>query len=338
MENLPKWKVVVSDWEYQDLRYEEKVLDHEQIELIPAQCKTEEEVIRACREADGILNQYAPISGKVIRELQRCRVIVRYGVGVNTIDLDAATERGICVANVPDYCVDEVSDHTLALILDKARKISLADACVKQGKWDFKVTQPVYRLQNRTLGLVGFGKIPQRLAEKVKPLGLRVIAYDPYVPEPVAEALGVALVSLEEVCRRSDFVSVHAPLTAETKGLIGREQLRQMKKEAYLINTSRGPVVDENALIEALREGSLAGAALDVAGEEPIRPDHPFLSMKSVTLTPHMAWYSEESAEEMRSKAAHGVADVLLKGEYPKYLVNRKVKERVKLKPNALAY
>jgi D-3-phosphoglycerate dehydrogenase / 2-oxoglutarate reductase len=336
--NLSKWKVVVTDWEYQDLRYEEKVLGHEKIELVPAQCKTEEDVIQACREADGIINQYAPVSRKVIQSLKRCKVIARYGVGVNTIDLDAATEKGICVANVPDYCMDEVSDHALALILDSARKVSLANTWVKKGKWDFKVTQPIYRLRGRTLGLVGFGKIPQTLAGKAKPIGLRVIAYDPYVPKSVAEELGVTLESLEELCEQSDFISVHAPLTAETKGLIGREQFNKMKKGAYLINTSRGPVVDETALIEALRIGILSGAALDVIEEEPIRPGHPFLSMESVTLTPHVAWYSEESAEEMRSKAALGVVDVLIKGEYPKYLVNQQVKERVKLKPNALTY
>jgi D-3-phosphoglycerate dehydrogenase len=328
---LLKWKVVVTDWEYQDLRYEKKVLDEVGIELIPAQCKTEEEVIHACWDADGIINQYAPISARVIQSLKNCQVITRYGVGVNTIDIDAATEKGICIANVPDYCMDEVSDHTLALLLDGVRKVSLANAWVKKGKWDFKVAKPLYRLRGRTLGLVGFGKIAQALVGKVKPLGLNVIAYDPFVPETVAQAMGVTLVMLDELCERSDFISVHVPLTASTRGLIGKEQFQRMKKGAYLINTSRGPVVNEAALIEALQEGKLSGAGLDVVEEEPIRPDHPFLSMDSVTLTPHIAWYSEESEAEMRTKAAQGIVSVLVKREYPKYLVNHEVKEKRKL-------
>ncbi|WP_089973090.1 C-terminal binding protein [Lihuaxuella thermophila] len=335
---MSRWKVVVTDWEYPDLRYEEQVLQHEGIELVSAQCRTEDEVIEVCRDADGIINQYAPISRKVIESLSRCKVVTRYGVGVNTIDLDAATESGICVANVPDYCMDEVSDHALALLLNGVRKISVTNEAVKKGVWDYKVMQPIYRLRGRTLGLVGFGNIPQALADKVKPLGLKVIAYDPFVPEQTASERGVALVSLPDLCKQSDFISVHAPLTPATKGLIGREQFRLMKREAYLINTSRGPVIDEPALIEALQEQRIAGAALDVVEEEPIRPDHPFLSMESVTLTPHAAWYSEESAREMRLKAALGIVDVLIHGEFPKYLVNHQVKDRLSLKSGKTAY
>ncbi|MFS8514741.1 MAG: C-terminal binding protein, partial [Planifilum fulgidum] len=286
-----------------------------------------EEVIAACRDADAILNQYAPLGRRVVEALNRCRVIVRYGVGVNTIDLAAATEKGICVANVPDYCLDEVSDHALALLLNLARRITAADRLVKRGEWDFKRAAPVRRLRGQTVGLVGFGNIPRVLAAKLKPLGFRLIAHDPYVPRSVAEERGVTLVSLDRLCREADIVSVHAPLTAETRGMIGREQLRSMKPRAYLINTSRGPVVDEGALLEALREGWIAGAALDVVEEEPIRPDHPLLSMEQVILTPHMAWYSEEAMEELRTKAAEAVREVLQHGRYPRYLVNREVME-----------
>jgi D-3-phosphoglycerate dehydrogenase len=331
---LHKWKVVVTDWEYTDLRYEERVFRHEDIELVPAQCRTEAEVIDACRDADAIINQYAPISRKVVESLDKCKVITRYGVGVDTIDLNAATEKGICVANVPDYCMDEVADHALALLLDVTRKVSLANHYVKNGKWDFKVTQPIYRLRGRTLGMVGFGKIPQVLAEKVKPLGLRVIAYDPYVPETVAKEKGVSLVALDDLCRQADIISVHAPLTPLTRGMIGKKQFALMKKGAFVINTSRGPVIDEEALVEALREDQIAGAGLDVVEMEPICPDHPLLQMENVVLTPHVAWYSEEAAAEMRTKAALGVVDVLLHGEYPKYLVNWQVKEKVNLREN----
>ncbi|MCY9670374.1 C-terminal binding protein [Paenibacillus alginolyticus] len=331
---MKKWKVVVTDWEYEDLSYEKEVLHHDKIEFIPAQCRTEEEVIDACRSADALINQYAPISAKVIAALENCKVITRYGVGVNTIDLEAAAEKGICVANVPDYCKDEVADHALALLLSWTRKVTLANQYVKSGKWDFNLTKPIYRLRGRVLGLVGFGMIPQSLAEKVKPLGLQVIAYDPYVTEEVAEEKGVKLVTLDELCQQADIISVHAPLTKSTQGMISRGQFEQMKRDALIINTSRGPVIDEAALIEALSKGSIAGAALDVLEEEPIGSDHPLLSMENVILTPHVAWYSEESAVEMRSKAAMGVVDVLLHGEYPKYLVNKQVKNKVQLKDN----
>lgn len=329
---MKKWKVVVTDWEYEDLRYEQEVLHHDSIEFIAAQCRTEEEVIAVCRDADALINQYAPISAKVIAALDSCKVITRYGVGVDTIDTEAATEKGICVANVPDYCKDEVADHALALILGWTRKVALANQYVKNGVWDFKVAKPIYRLRGRILGLVGFGMIPQGLNEKVKPLGLEVLVYDPYVPEETIRRKGAESVTLDELCKRADIVSVHVPLTKSTAGMIGRDQFGQMKQEAVLINTSRGPVVDEDALVEALSGGLIAGAALDVLEKEPIRPDHPLLSMDNVILTPHVAWYSEESAAELRVKAAMGVADVLLRGAYPKYLVNKQVKPLLSLR------
>lgn len=331
---MAKKKVVVTDWEYADLRYEKEVLDHEDIEVIAAQCKTEEEVIAIAKDADGLINQYAPISQRVLDQLERCQIITRYGVGVNTVNIEAATEKGICVANVPDYCKDEVADHALALLMAWTRKVIVANQHVKNKIWDFKVTQPIYRFRGKVLGLVGFGMIPQSLADKVKPLGLQVVAYDPFIPENVAKEKGVKLVTLEELCQQSDFISMHAPLLASTKGMIGRDQFARMKETAILINTSRGPVVNEQALIEALQTKKIAGAALDVVEEEPIPSDHPFLGMDQVILTPHIAWYSEESAKELRYKAAMGVMDVLVHKELPRYLVNRQVVPRVELKPS----
>ncbi|MFS0824631.1 C-terminal binding protein [Bacillus sp. 1P02SD] len=324
---MDKFKVVVTDWEFEDLRFEEAVLyQSPEIEVIAAQCRTEAEVIHACRNADGIINQYAPLSRQVIESLTNCQVITRYGVGVNTIDLEAATERGICVANVPDYCMDEVSDHALALILSWVRKVVVANQQVKNGNWDFKVTRPIHRLRNQTLGLVGFGRIPQSLAEKAKPLGFTIIASDPYFPAAEAKRKGVTLVSLETLVEESDIISVHAPLTPATKGMLGKEQFARMKKKPLIINTSRGPVIDEGALVDALERGHVVGAALDVVEEEPIDAQHPFLSMDQVILTPHVAWYSEEAEAEMRTKAAVGIKDVLIEKKYPKYLVNLEVK------------
>ncbi|WP_218672714.1 C-terminal binding protein [Oceanobacillus timonensis] len=326
-------KVVITDHEYRDLRYEEKILNNKNIELVKTQCTTEDEVIEACHDADGIINLYAPISSRVIGELTNCKVITRYGVGVDTIDLGAATEKGICIGNVPDYGIDEVSDHSLALIMSLLRKINSSNQIVKNGTWDVNLSKPVYRLKTLTIGLVGFGNIPRRLAMKLQALGVNVVVSDPFVSVEIAEESNVTLVSLEELCEKSDVISVHAPLNAGTRGMIGTKEFKLMKKGVYLVNTARGPVIDENSLIEALKNGIVAGVGLDVLESEPIESNHPFLTMDNVILTPHMAGYSEESAEEMRSKTALGITDVLLYGQYPKYLVNKGVKEKVELKP-----
>ncbi|MHA6250768.1 C-terminal binding protein [Oceanobacillus sp. CAU 1775] len=324
-------KVVITDHEYPNLEYEKKVLAHEDIELEIYQCKTEEDVIEACRGADGIINMYAPLTRRVIETLDNCKIITRFGVGVDTIDLEAATEKGICVGNVPDYGIDEVSDHAFALILTLLRKVNLANHIVTRDTWDVNTIKPIRRLNTLTVGLIGFGNIPRRLAEKVKVFGMHVIVFDPFLPEEVAKEHGVELVSLEDACKRSDVISVHAPLTPATKGMIGKEQFQMMKKGVFIVNTARGPVIDEEALIQALENDTVQGAGLDVIEVEPIDRNHPFLKMDNVVITPHMAGYSEESAEEMRSKAALGVIDVLIHGQYPKYLVNKTVTEQVSL-------
>ncbi|MBN9387592.1 MAG: C-terminal binding protein [Chloroflexi bacterium] len=323
----PKWKVVVTDYEYEDLRYEEEVLSAlgPDLELVKnVQCRTETEVIEACRDADAILNTYAPLGEKVIENLQKCQVISRFGVGVNTVDIPAATKKGIYVANVPDYCMDEVSDHALALLLSWARKVTLLNQQIKAGRWDYKLGRPIYRLRDQILGLVAFGRIPRALTPKALSFGLKVLAYDPYIDQGIIREMGAEPATLDEVLSRSDYVSLHPPLTTETRGMINRDNLRLMKSSAFLINTARGPVVDETGLVEALQAGWLAGAALDVIEEEPISPGHPFLAMDKVILTPHTAWYSEESEVEMRKKCARNVLEAL-SGQVPTYLVNREV-------------
>ncbi|ARP43008.1 MULTISPECIES: C-terminal binding protein [Geobacillus] len=328
---MKKYKVVVTDYEFQTLKPEQEVLSPLNVDFVVAQCYTEEEVIAVCKDADAIINQYAPISAKVIDQLEKCKVISRYGVGVNTVDVDAATEKGIIVANVTDYSVDEVSDHALALLLSLARKIVKLNDEVKSGVWNFNVGKPIYRLRGRTLGLVGFGRIPQALAKKAQSLGLYVIAYDPYIPAKVARQFNVHLVELNDLFRQSDYISVHAPLTKETKGMISDEQFHLAKKELIIVNTARGPVIDESSLIRALQDGKISGAGLDVTEYEPIHPDNPLLQMENVVITPHIAWYSEESEMELKRKTAQNVADVL-SGCYPRYLVNPRVKEKVRLK------
>ncbi|NOU96592.1 C-terminal binding protein [Paenibacillus sp. LMG 31456] len=329
---MAKYKVVITDYEYKSLQIEQDVLDQLDIEFITsAQCKTEEEVIELARDADAILNQYAPITEKVIQNLNNCKVISRYGVGVNTIDLDAATRKGIVVANCTDYCIDEVADHALALLLASTRKVSLLDAYIKRGVWEYKRAIPIYRLREKVLGLVGFGKIPQNLSLKAKALGLQVKAYDPFITSEIASKYEVELVDLDTLCRTSDFISVHVPLTPKTQGLISTKQFSEMKREAIIINTSRGPLIDEQAMITALQSSRIAGAALDVLEHEPIKSDNPLLEMEQVILNPHVAWYSEESERELKGKVAQNIVDVL-SGFYPRYLANASVKSSLTLK------
>lgn len=328
---MSQYKVVVTDYEYETFAPEQEVLEKIGVELTFAQCRTEDEVIAACKDADALINQYAPITRKVIEHLEKCKVISRYGVGFNTIDVEAATEKGIIVGNVTDYCLDEVSDHAIALLLAHARKITAYNNAVKNNNWDFKVGVPIFRLRGRTLGLVSFGNIPQTVAKKAQVFGLNVIAFDPFVPVEVADALNVQLVTLDELCEKSDYISVHAPLNEHTKGMIGEDQFNKMKKEAFIMNTARGPVIDEQALITALKDGKIAGAGLDVVEQEPIDPNNPLLAMDNVILSPHAAFYSVEAENELKRKTAENVADVL-SGYYPTYLVNKAVKEKCQLK------
>lgn len=329
--SMSNFKVVITDYEFSTLAPEEEVLATVDAELIRAQCKTEDEVIKAAKGADALINQYAPISRKVLEALPNLKVVSKYGVGVNTVDIDAATENGIMVANVPDYCMDEVSDHAIALMIASARKIVRLNNEVKAGNWDFKVSVPIFGLRGRVLGLVALGRIPQTLVKKAQAFGIKVIAYDPFIAEGVAKNLEVELVELNELCKRSDFISVHAPLTEVTRGMISDEQFDLMKKEAFIINTARGPIIDEKALIHALEVGKIAGAGIDVTEEEPIQKDNPLLKMDNVIISPHAAWYSEESQLELKTKTAQNVADVLA-GYYPTYLFNKEVKEKVSLK------
>jgi D-3-phosphoglycerate dehydrogenase / 2-oxoglutarate reductase len=322
---MSKLKVVVTDFEYKSLAIEQEVIEKAGAAFFPAQCKTEEEVIEACKDAVGIINQYAPITRKVIESLPSLKVIARYGVGVNTIDVDAATEHGVYVANVTDYCMDEVADHALSLILASARKVVQLNQAVKNGVWDYKVGTPIFRLKGRVLGLVGFGRIPQNLAKKASALGLELVVYDPFIPAEVVQEYNAKLVSLNELMEMSDFISVHTPLMKETEGLLSDEQFAHAKKEAFIINTSRGPVIDEQALVRALQEGKIAGAGLDVIEQEPIDPNNPLLTMDNVILNPHVAWYSEESQAELKRKTAENVADVLAGGS-PTYLYNKELK------------
>jgi D-3-phosphoglycerate dehydrogenase len=316
--------VAITDYVFPSLDPERAVLEPLGVQLRPQQCRSEDEIIALAQEADAILNCYAKMTARVIKELKRCRIIARYGIGVDNVDLPAATKAGILVTNVPDYCIDEVSDHALALLLALARRTAAADAAVKAGAWDVVAHADIRRLRGQTLGLLGFGKIAKTLASKVQPLGMKVLVYDPYLaPELIAQHRAEAT-SLDRLLAEADAISVHVPLSPETRNLIGQRELAHMKPTAFLINTSRGGIVDEQALAVALKEGRLGGAALDVLSTEPPPPDHPLRQAPNIILTPHLAFYSRESVIELQTKAAGEVARAL-KGEPPRSPVNPEV-------------
>jgi len=321
-----KFKVAVTDYVFPDLETEKQELKKINAELVESKGSDEESIIEAAKDADAILNCYAELTSKVIESLEKCQIIARYGIGVNNVNMSTATKKGIIVTNVPDYCIEEVSDHALALILACTRKICQLNKIVKNGKWDFKDYRPMYRLQGQTLGIVSFGKIPRRLVEKIKAYKFNIIAYDPYVDEEIAAKYNVKLVTFEELLKESDIISIHAPLTEETKGMFGSKQFKLMKNSAYLINTARGGLIKDSDLAQALKEGEIAGAGLDVLEDENVNSHHPLVSLENVIITPHSAFYSEQALKDLQYKAVQEVIRVLT-GENPKSCVNPEVFE-----------
>jgi D-3-phosphoglycerate dehydrogenase / 2-oxoglutarate reductase len=289
-------------------------------ELRMAKSPSAEDILAVARDADAILVTYAKLPADLLRQLTRCKAIGRFGLGVDNIDIKAAGELGITVTYVPDYCMHEVSDHAMALLLALARKIPLSNALVQAGRWEMPAVVPIHRLAGRVLGLVGFGNIPRAVAPKAKAFGLRVVTHDPYVPAPVLAAAGVESVSFEKLLEISDFVSIHAPLMPATRGLFNAEVFGKMKRGALLINTARGPLIDEDALVAALDSGQLGGAALDVVAVEPLTKESRLIGRDNVILTPHTAFYSVEALNELQTKCAADVARVL-SGEKPVYPV-----------------
>ncbi len=283
--------------------------------------RTEAEYLRECAEADALLVQYGGVTRRVIEGLPRLRVVVRYGVGVDGVDLEAATERGIPVANVPDYGTDEVANHAVALLLALARKLTRLDRQTRAGRWNVFEVQPIARLAGRTVGLLGCGRIGGRVARKLAGFDVRLVAHDPYLAEFPP---GVEPVGLERLLEESDYLTLHCPLTRETRHVIGAPALGRMKPTAVLVNTARGGLVDTAALTAALRAGRLGGAGLDVTEEEPLDPASPLLRMEHVIVTPHAAWYSEEGRSDLKRRVAEEAVRVL-RGERPANCVNPEV-------------
>jgi D-3-phosphoglycerate dehydrogenase / 2-oxoglutarate reductase len=289
-------------------------------ELRLAKSASAEDILAVARAADAVIVCYARLTADVLRQFTRCKVIARTGLGVDNIDLPAAKDRGITVTYVPDYCLYEVSDHAIALLLALARKVPFANKLVQSGRWELPPIVPIRRLAGQVLGLVGFGNIPRRVAPKAQAFGLKVVAYDPYVSADQLTAAGVECVNFDRLLEVSDFISVHAPLTPETRGLLNTAAFAKVKRGVQVINTARGPLIDEPALVAALDTGQVGGAALDVVAVEPLAKDSPLIGRDNVILTPHTAFYSVEALQELQSKAATDVARVL-NGEPPIYPV-----------------
>jgi len=323
---VEKAKVVLTDYVWESLDVEKNTLQG-LATLVVLKTTSPAGFFPEAADCDALLNTYAgPITAEVIAQMPRCKIIARYGIGVDTIDLDAATDAGIIVTNNPTYCVEEVAEHTTALILCCARKVVLYDRLVRSGGWEVPPGKPIFRLVGRTLGLVGFGHIAREVAVRAAAFGMRVLYCDPFVQEGQFQVPGEKK-EFVAMLRESDFVSVHPPLLPETRGMINDEAFAQMKATAFLINCSRGPIVDSQALVRALDAGQIAGCALDTTDPEPLPDPHPLRGRENVIITPHVAWYSEQAMVGLQSGAPSEVRRVLT-GEWPVNVVNRAVRKR----------
>ena len=319
-----KAKVVLTDYVWESLDVEKQTLEG-LAELVALQTRKSEEFLSQAEDCDALLNTYAgPITAEVMARMPKCRIIARYGIGVDTIDVDAATHAGIIVTNNPTYCVEEVAEHTMALLLASARKIAFYDRLVRAGRWEVTPGKPMFRLAGASLGLVGFGNIARQVAVRAAAFGIRVFFFDPYIQAGQFHAPGKKM-ELPEMLGESDFVSVHPPLTPQTRKMISDEAFSQMKPTAILINCSRGPIVDTDALVRALDARQIAGCALDTTDPEPLPDPHPLRGRENVILNPHTAWYSEQAMVGLQAGAPNEVRRVL-SGEWPINVVNRDVK------------
>jgi D-3-phosphoglycerate dehydrogenase len=316
---MPRSIIAVTDSPFPSLDPAKAALAHLEPDIRMSKSASPEDILAVARDADAILVTYAKLPGELLRQLRRCKAIGRFGLGVDNIDLPVAKELGIAVNYVPDYCLREVSDHAMALLLALARKITFSNKLVQSGRWEVPPIVPLRRLEGRVLGLIGFGNIPRAVAPKAQAFGLKVITHDPYVSKDVLEKAKVEGVSFDDLLARSDFVSVHAPLMPQTRGLINAAAFSKMKHGACIINTARGPLIEEGALIMALDSGRIGGAALDVVATEPLARDSQLVGRDNVILTPHTAFYSVEALEELQTKCASDVARVLSgeKAVYP---------------------
>ncbi len=319
-----KAKVVITDYVWESLDVEKKTLQG-LADLVALKTKKPEEFLPQAADCDALLNTYAgPITAEVMAGMPKCRIIARYGIGVDTIDLEAATRAGIIVTNNPTYCIEEVAEHTLALLLACARKIAFYDRMVRAGRWEVPPGKPIYRLAGRTLGLVGFGNIARQVAVRAAAFGMHVIYADPFIADGQFDAPGKK-VGIDALLAESDFVSLHPPLTPDTRKMMNDAAFSKMKPSAFVINCARGPVIDTESLVRALDAKKIAGCALDTTDPEPLPDPHPLRGRDNVIVAPHVAWYSEQAMAGLQAGAPGEVRRVLA-GEWPVNVVNKAVR------------
>jgi D-3-phosphoglycerate dehydrogenase len=319
--SIEKFNVLILDNRHKEYGEECKILNGIGARVTVSPTNDEEEICRLVRDIDGLIVNLAPITANVIASMKKCRCVSRYGVGYDNIDVDALMARGIAFANVQDFCSEDVADHTLALWMDCVRKISRKDRLIRQGKWNLINVQKCYRVSGKTYGMVGCGRIGGFLRHRLKSFDLKkVVVWDPYKRPKQAYEQGIELVDIETLCRESDYISIHVPLVPSTRGMIGDKFFSMMKPTAILINTSRGPILDQKALVRALKSRTIACAGLDVFEKEPLPQDSELLSLENVTLCDHEGWYSEESLHDLKIRAGMNIAEFLT-GKRPKYLL-----------------
>lgn len=323
---MAKYKVVITDREYESIENEREVLSQLDVDLQDYQYKDKENILRVAKDADALIIQYAKMPRDLIEELDNCKIIARYATGFDGIDLDACTEKGIYVCNVSDYCRDEVSTYALSLLLEMATRVGKHDQWTHAGNW-FGMPGKQHSLKNQVIGVISFGRIARAYIEKIKPLCNNIWVYDIHANEEAIRAAGAEPKSLDEIYAGADYISLHCPLTPETHHMINKEAFKKMKNTAVVINVARGPVVSEEDLIWALENHEIAGAALDVMEQEPPEKDNPLFGFDNVLITPHTAWYSEESQAVLQRTPAEEVVRVL-NGEVPLNVVNKEILNR----------
>lgn len=323
---MGKYKVVITDQWFGPIDKQRKILSKIDADLYEYQIRDEEDIIKVAHDCDALMFQYAKIPKSLIYRLEKCKVIAKFAKGIDSIDIDACTERNICFTNVDDYCTDEVSTHALSLLLAVNRRLMIHNSAIRNGEWNYKLGGGIPYLKNSKVGVISFGKIAKGFVEKLKPLCDNIWVVDPFVTDDVMKQYGVESKTFEEIIEECDYISIHAPLTEETKHLFNKEVFIKMKNSASIINVARGPLVKTDDLVWALKNGEISYAALDVLEIEPPTKEHPILSCENVLLTPHSAWYSEHSEELMITTPAEEIARVLT-GQKPMNLVNKELEK-----------
>jgi len=327
---MTKFKVIITDYEYANIDHEKRILSKIGAQIFPYQTKDENEIIAAAHDCDALIVQYAKITSKVIDQLHKCKIIAKYATSIETIDIEAASKNGICVTNVPDYCTDEVSTHAAAMLLNLSRKINSYSTAISNGKWDYKIGSPIANLKKSIIGVIGFGKISSAFIQKLRPFCDEIWVYSSSASEDSVNQLGAKLKSFDAIVKEADYISIFSPLTNATRNLFNKDVFKAMKNTAFMINISRGGLVNEDDLIWALKNNKLAGAALDVMEFEPPLETNALLTMDNVIITPHAAWYSTDSQHKLQTSVAADVAKVL-SGYLPDNLVNPQVNQILKL-------